>query len=36
VTISIPATQAVPDLLAFVGFSLRKHRLTAQTVLRKE
>jgi hypothetical protein len=36
VTISIQATQAVPDLLAFVGFSLRKDRLAAQTVLRKE
>ena len=36
VTVSIPASQAVPDLLAFVGLSIRNETLAAQTVMRKE
>jgi Flp pilus assembly protein TadG len=36
VTVSIPATQAAPDLLVFIGFSLRGENLIAQTVMRKE
>jgi Flp pilus assembly protein TadG len=36
VALSLPATQAVPDLLAFLGFSIRSETLTAATVMRKE
>jgi Flp pilus assembly protein TadG len=36
VTVSIPAAQAVPDLLAFAGLSIRNQTLAAQTVMRKE
>jgi len=36
VTVSIPATQAVPDLAAFIGFSISGETLAAQTVMRKE
>jgi Flp pilus assembly protein TadG len=36
VAVSVPATQAVPDLLAFVGYSIQGETLAAQTVMRKE
>src|SRR5947209_2475357 len=36
VTLSLPTTQAVPDLLAFIGVSLRRDTLITQTVMRKE
>lgn len=36
VTVSLPANQAVPDLLAFIGVSLQNETLAAQTVMRKE
>ena len=36
VTVSVPATQAVPDLLAFLGISLTNENIIAQTVMRKE
>lgn len=36
VRVSIPTAQAVPDLLAFIGFSLNGDVLVAQTVMRKE
>jgi len=36
VTVSLPATQAVPDLLAFIGFSIAGNTLAAQAVMRKE
>lgn len=36
VTVQVPATQAAPDLLAYVGLSLRNEMLSAQTVMRKE
>jgi len=36
VTVSLPTTQAVPDLLAFVGFSIGGETLVAQTIMRKE
>jgi Flp pilus assembly protein TadG len=36
VTVSLPANQAAPDLLVFIGFSLRDETLVAQTVMRKE
>ena len=36
VRVSISAAQAVPDLLAFIGFSIRGDVLVAQTVMRKE
>ncbi len=36
VTVSIPANQAVPDLLAFVGFSIQNETIAAQTVMLKE
>jgi Flp pilus assembly protein TadG len=36
VLVSIPATQAVPDLLAFVGFSVAGDTIAGQTVMRKE
>jgi Flp pilus assembly protein TadG len=36
VAVQIPATQAVPDMLRFVGFSMQNVTLTAQTVMRKE
>jgi hypothetical protein len=36
VTVQVPATQAAPDLLAFVGISLKNDVISAQTVMRKE
>ena len=36
VSVSIPATAAVPDLLAFIGFSISNENLVAQSVMRKE
>ncbi len=36
VIVSLPANQAAPDLLVFLGFSLQKETITAQTVMRKE
>ena len=36
VTVSIPANEAVPDLLPFIGFSIQNETITAQTVMRKE
>jgi Flp pilus assembly protein TadG len=36
VTVQVPAIQAAPDLLAFVGVSLKDEVLSAQTVMRKE
>jgi Flp pilus assembly protein TadG len=36
VTVSLPANQAAPDLLAFIGFSIGGKALAAQTVMRKE
>lgn len=36
VRVSLPAPLAVPDLLAFIGFSIRGDTLVAQTVMRKE
>jgi Flp pilus assembly protein TadG len=36
VLVSVPGGQAVPDLLAFIGFSVRNETLAAQTVMRKE
>jgi Flp pilus assembly protein TadG len=36
VTVSIPASQAVPDLLAFIGLSIANETLAAQSVMRKE
>jgi Flp pilus assembly protein TadG len=36
VLVSIPANQAVPDLLAFVGFSIAGDTIAGQTVMRKE
>jgi Flp pilus assembly protein TadG len=36
VVVSVPATQATPDLLAFVGVSLHDQVLVARTVMRKE
>jgi Flp pilus assembly protein TadG len=36
VTVSIPANQAVPDLLRFIGFSIQSETITAQTVMRQE
>jgi Flp pilus assembly protein TadG len=36
VTVSLPTTQAVPDLLALTGFSLANDVTVAQTVMRKE
>jgi Flp pilus assembly protein TadG len=36
VTVSLPATQAVPDLLAMLGYSISNETLTAMTVMRKE
>jgi Flp pilus assembly protein TadG len=36
VTVSLPANQAVPDLLAFIGFSIKNETIAAQTVMRKE
>ena len=36
VVVQVPATQAAPDLLAFVGLSLKDEMLSAQTVMRKE
>jgi Flp pilus assembly protein TadG len=36
VTVQVPANQAAPDLLAFVGVSIKNEVLSAQTVMRKE
>jgi Flp pilus assembly protein TadG len=36
VLVSIPATKAVPDLLAFIGFSIAGDTLAGQSVMRKE
>ena len=36
VTVAVPATQAVPDLLAFLGISLVNENIIAQTTMRKE
>jgi Flp pilus assembly protein TadG len=36
VVVQLPATQAAPDLLAFVGVSLHDQVLVARTVMRKE
>lgn len=36
VTVSIAATQAVPDMLAYVGISLSNQSLVGRTVMRKE
>ncbi len=36
VTVQVPATQAAPNLLAYVGLSLQNEVLSAQTVMRKE
>jgi Flp pilus assembly protein TadG len=36
VTVLVPATQAAPDLLVFVGLSIKDEVLSAQTVMRKE
>ena len=36
VTVQVPASQAAPDLLAFVGVSLQNEVISAQTVMRKE
>jgi Flp pilus assembly protein TadG len=36
VTVSIRANQAVPDLLIFIGFSIKNETIAAQTVMRKE
>jgi Flp pilus assembly protein TadG len=36
VTVQVAATQAAPDLLRFVGVSLKNEVLSAQTVMRKE
>jgi Flp pilus assembly protein TadG len=36
VLVSVQAGQAVPDLLAFIGYSIGKETIAAQTVMRKE
>jgi Flp pilus assembly protein TadG len=36
VTVTLQATQAVPDLLAFIGFSISNETIVAQSVMRKE
>jgi Flp pilus assembly protein TadG len=36
VAVALPATAVVPDLLAFVGLSVRNVSLVGQTVMRKE
>ena len=36
VTVSVAANQAVPDLLAFIGISIKNETIAAQTVMRKE
>ena len=36
VTVQLPATQAAPDLLVYIGLSLKNEMLSAQTVMRKE
>jgi Flp pilus assembly protein TadG len=36
VIVSLPVTQAVPDLLAFAGISLQNQNIVASTVMRKE
>jgi len=36
VEVTMPAASAVPDILRFVGFSVRNQRLAAKAVMRKE
>jgi hypothetical protein len=36
VQVRLPAASAVPDLLRFIGFSIRNEVLVGQTVMRKE
>jgi hypothetical protein len=36
VRLSLPANHAVPDLLRFVGFSIKDKKLIGRTVMRKE
>lgn len=36
VWVSIPATEAVPDLLRFIGFTIKDETLLGRTVMRKE
>ena len=36
VRVETPTTNAVPDLLAFIGFSIKKSTLVGQTIMRKE
>jgi Flp pilus assembly protein TadG len=36
VLVTVPANQAVPDLLTFIGYSIRGETLAAQTIMRKE
>jgi hypothetical protein len=36
VRVQIAANQAVPDLLSFIGFSIRGRTLVGQTIMRKE
>ena len=36
VVVSLPVSQAVPDLLAFIGVSLQNQNIVASTVMRKE
>ena len=36
VLVSVQVGQAVPDLLAFIGYSIRNETIAAQTVMRKE
>lgn len=36
VSVRLPASAVVPDLLAFVGISIRNQYLVSQTVMRKE
>jgi hypothetical protein len=36
VRVSIPADRAIPDLLAFIGFTIKDETLAGRTVMRKE
>jgi Flp pilus assembly protein TadG len=36
VVVSVQASQAVPDLLAFIGYSIANETIAGQTVMRKE
>jgi Flp pilus assembly protein TadG len=36
VDLSLPAAQAVPDLLGFVGFSLKDKYIVVRTIMKKE